>query len=60
MENGGDIVYGIELPGGDVHHQFVGGVIGEREPSAVEAVEGDERGEREPLIAVDQGVISCY
>jgi len=59
MEDGGDFVHGIELPGGDVYHQFVGGVVGEREPPAGEAAEGDERGEREPFIAVDQGVVAC-
>ncbi len=36
MANGGDVVHGIELPGGDVHNQFVGGVIGKREPSGRE------------------------
>jgi len=45
------------LPGCDAHHQVIGGVVGKRETAAVEAVEGDQRREREPVVAVEQGVV---
>src|SRR5450755_3095317 len=59
MEDSGDLVSAVELPRGNVHHQIVGGVVVKRQAASVEAVEGDERGQREPLVAVDEGVITC-
>jgi len=35
------------------------GVVGDREAAAVETVEGGERGQRKPLVAIDAGVVSC-
>jgi hypothetical protein len=46
------------MPGGDADHQIVGGVVGEGEASAVEAVEGDDCGQRQSLVAVDEGVVA--
>jgi hypothetical protein len=57
-EDGGYVVDGVEVPGGDVHNQFAGLVVGQRQAAPVEAVEGDERGEREPLVAVDQCMVA--
>ena len=53
-EDGRDGVGIVELPGGDADHQVVGLVVGQGQPSAVKAVERDDRGEREPLVAVDE------
>ncbi len=48
----------VQLTRGDLHDQLVGLVVGERQAAAVQAVEGDHRGEREPLVAVDQGMVA--
>jgi hypothetical protein len=55
--NGGDVVHGIELAFGNVHDELVGFVVGQREPAAVDSVEGDGRGQGEPLVAIDQGMV---
>ena len=39
----------VELPGGDADHQVAGLVVGQGQSAAVEGVERDDRGEREPL-----------
>ena len=36
MEDGGDLLDTVELSRGDVHHQVVGGVVGERQAASVE------------------------
>ena len=58
LQDGGDGLDGVEVPGGDADDQVVGGVVGEGEASAVEAVEGDDGGERQSLVAVDEGVVA--
>jgi hypothetical protein len=45
------------LPGGHVYHQFIGGVVGEGKPTAIQAVAGDDRGESEPFVTVDERVV---
>lgn len=44
LEHRCDVLYCIELPGGYVHDQVVGLVVGERQAAAVEAVERDDGG----------------
>jgi hypothetical protein len=46
------------LPGGDADHQVIGLVVGQGQPPAVKAVERDDRGEREPLVSVDERVVA--
>ena len=58
LENCRDVLDLIEFPGRDLHDQLVGLVVGQRETPAVKSVEGDYPGEREPLVAVDQGVVA--
>jgi len=43
LKDRGDVIYRVELSGGDVYHQVVGGIVGQRQAAAVEAVEGDKR-----------------
>jgi hypothetical protein len=57
-QDSGDVVDCVELAGGDLDHQIVGGVVGKRETASVEAVEGDERAQRELLVAVHQSMTS--
>jgi hypothetical protein len=57
-EDGRDGVGIVELPGGDADHQVVGLVVGQDQTSAVKAAERDDRGEREPLVAVDECVVA--
>ena len=57
-QDGRDGVDFVELPGGDAHNQVVGLVVGQGQPAAVQAVERDDRGERQPLVAVDEGVVA--
>jgi hypothetical protein len=45
---------GVSGDHGDRHHEVVRLVVRQGQPVPVEAVEGDGRGEREPLVAVDQ------
>ncbi len=58
LEDRRDFLDLVQLARGDLHDQFVCLVIGERQASAVQAVEGDHRSEREPLVAVDQGMVA--
>jgi hypothetical protein len=44
------------LSDGDADHQVVDLVVGQGQAAAVEAVERDDGGEREPLVAVDERV----
>lgn len=46
------------MSGGDADHQVVRGVVGEGEAAAVDAVEGDDRGQPEALVAVDEGMVA--
>src|SRR6202000_361704 len=57
-EDGGYAIDRVELSGGDAHDQVVGLVVGEGEAAAVEAVEGDDGGQGEPLVAVDECVVA--
>src|ERR1700722_7753171 len=57
-KDGRDGVGIVELPGGDVDHQVVGLVVAQGQPSAVKAVERDDCGERESLVAVDERVVA--
>src|SRR6266702_5472216 len=59
LENRRDLLDLVQFACGDLHDQIVGLVVGERQAAAVEAVEGDRRCEREPLVAVDQGMVAC-
>ena len=43
LKDRGDVVCGVEPPGCDVDYQVVGGIVGQGQAAAVEAVEGDER-----------------
>jgi hypothetical protein len=43
---------GVELAGGDLHDELVGGVVGQGEPTAVDTVEGDQRCQCETLVAI--------
>ena len=49
----------VQFARGDLHDQIVGLVVGERQAAAVQAVEGDYPGKREPPVAVDQGMVAC-
>ena len=49
LEDGRDGVDVVEVPGGHVHHQVVGLIVGQGQPAAVESVERDDRGERRLL-----------
>ena len=42
LKDRGDVVCGVEPPGCDVDYQVVGGIVGQGQAAAVEAVEGDE------------------
>jgi hypothetical protein len=57
-EYGCYVVDVVEMPGGDADHQVIGLVIGQGQPAAVEAVERDDGGQREPLVAVDERVVA--
>jgi hypothetical protein len=57
-QDGGDVIDGVELSHGDIHDEFVGFVVGQGEPAAVDSVEGDGRGQGEPFVPVDEGVVS--
>ena len=57
-QDGHDGVNRVELAGGDADYQVVGLVVGQGEPAAVEAVERDDRGEREPLVTVDERAVA--
>jgi hypothetical protein len=58
LEDGRDGVDVVELPGGDADDQVVGLVVGQGQAAAVKAAEGDDRGERVPLVAVDERVVA--
>jgi hypothetical protein len=45
------------VPGGNLHDQLIGGVVGQGVPASVHAGEGDERVERQPFVAIDQRMI---
>src|ERR1700761_3941419 len=55
-----DLVDGVELSSGDCHHQVVGGVVAQGQATAVEPVEGDDRRQGKPLVAVDKGMVTGY
>ena len=57
-ENGRYVVSCVKLSGGDIHHQVIGFDVGEGETAVVEAVESDDCGQREPLVAVDERVVA--
>jgi len=42
---------------GDGDDELVGLVIGQGEPVPIDAIEGDDRREGEPFVAVNEGVI---
>ena len=54
LQGGGYVIHRVELASGCVHDQIVGGVVGQREPVPVHAVEG----EGQPLVAIDQGAVA--
>lgn len=54
IQDGGNVIHRVELTGGDLHHEIVGGVVGEREPTSVDPVRRDEGGQGEPLVAIHQ------
>jgi hypothetical protein len=43
----------VEMAGRDIDDKVVGLVVGERQPAPVDAVESDDRGQGEPLVAID-------
>ncbi len=49
-----DLLGLVQFARGDLHDQTAGLVVGERQAAPVQAVEGDHRGEPEPLVTVDQ------
>jgi hypothetical protein len=57
-EHGGDLGDGVEFARGDRHDELVGGIVGQDQPSAVDAVEGNQPGQGEPLVAVDEGMVA--
>jgi hypothetical protein len=57
-EGGRDGLDGVQSPFGDADDEVVGLVVGQCQPAAVEAIESDGRGEREPFVAVDEGVVA--
>jgi len=59
LQDSRDFLDLVQLTRGDLHDQFVGLVVGERQAAPVQAVEGDRRGKREPLVAVDQGMVAA-
>jgi hypothetical protein len=54
-QGGGDGLDGVESSFRDADDEVVGFVVGQCQPAAVEAVERDGRGEREPLVAAGEG-----
>ena len=43
LKDRGDVVCGVEPPGRNVDYQVVGGIVGQGQAAAVEAVEGERR-----------------
>jgi len=58
LENRRDLLNVVQLARGDLHHEIVGLVVGERQAAAVQPIEGNHCREREPLVAVDQGMVA--
>jgi len=58
LDNRRDLLHLVQFARGDLHDQVVGLVISERQAAAVQAVEGDHRGQAQPLVAIDQGVVA--
>ena len=46
-----------QLAAGPGDDEVVGHIVGHRQPAAVQAVEGDDGGQPQPLVAVDEGVV---
>src|SRR6266568_9038083 len=51
-ENRRDVLDLVKLARGDLHDQIVGLLVSERQPAAVEPVEGDHRCQPEPFVPV--------
>jgi len=51
-----DIRNVVKAPGSNVHDEFVGLIIGSGQASPVHTMEGDQRSETQPLIAVNHAV----
>ena len=58
QENRRDLLDLVKFARSDLHDQVVGLVISERQAAAVQAGEGDHRGQAQPLVAIDQGVVA--
>jgi hypothetical protein len=53
-----DLLDVVELAGGHLDDEVVRLVVGVGQSDAVEAVEGDGSGQREPLVPVDKGMVA--
>lgn len=56
-QDGSDVDHRVGFPSGDVHDELEGFIVGQGDPAAVDAVEGDGPGEGEPLVAVDKSTV---
>jgi len=59
-QDGGYLIDGVEISGGNAHHEVVGGIIGQGQTAAVEPVEGDDRRKGESLVALDEGTAAGH
>lgn len=57
LQDGRDVVHGVEFADRDTHDKVIGIVAGEGEPAPVDAAEGDECRQREPPAAAGQDVV---
>jgi hypothetical protein len=48
----------VEMTCCDIHDELVGVIVSEVEPAPVDAVDGNDGGQRQPLVAIPQGMIS--